>query len=142
MSEFDRLTEIEGAAKEKIYSDFDISFRKNRMSDDVYIKYDVQAISQAVINILTTGQGERPFKPLFGANIRKYLFENFTPMTTVLIENDIRSTLNRYEPRIRVMSVTFVDLLDERNALGVTIEAEIITPGIITTIEFLVHRQR
>lgn len=142
MSDFNQITEIDGAAKEKIYSDFDITFRRNRISDDVYTKYDVAAISQAVINILTTGRGERPFDPLFGANIRRYLFENFSTMIKILIEDDIKTTLRMYEPRIKVLNIVFTDLLDDRNALGIKIEAEIINPGIVTTLEFLVYRQR
>ena len=52
--------------------------------------------------ILLTGQGERLRRPDFGAGLERFLFEPNTPATWRLIEEAIRKSLERWEPRLKV----------------------------------------
>jgi phage baseplate assembly protein W len=114
----------------------------NPITGDVGVKKDIEAIKQSVLNILSTNRGERPFMPDFGGNIRAYLFENVDPVTVSLIEEEIRSTLTNYEPRVRVLAVDVEDLSD-RNAINIRLEIEILSPtNTVTTVEFVVERLR
>jgi phage baseplate assembly protein W len=114
----------------------------NPVTGDVGVKKDIEAIKQSVLNILSTNRGERPFMPDFGGNIRAYLFENVDPVTVSLIEEEIRSALTNYEPRVRVLAVDVEDLSD-RNAINIRLEIEILSPtNTVTTVEFVVERLR
>ena len=55
------------------YSDIDISFKSNpNLANDVAIKKESAAIRQSVMNILKTNHGEKPFEPLYGANLIQF----------------------------------------------------------------------
>jgi phage baseplate assembly protein W len=45
---------------------------------------------------------------LFGADIRSRLFENFDPIEQVNIEEDIKSAIKNFEPRVRISEVRVV----------------------------------
>ena len=134
--------ELSVRAREKVYSDVDFAFRMNPVTNDVAVKKDVEAVKQSVLNILSTNRGERPFMPNFGGNIRSYLFELVDSVTIALIEEEIRSALKNYEPRVRVLMVAVEDLSDE-NAINIRLEIEILSPtNTVATVEFVVERLR
>lgn len=56
--------------------------------------------------ILLTGQGERLRRPTFGAGLERFLFEPNTPATWRAIEESIRRNLERWEPRLKVETIT------------------------------------
>lgn len=129
-------------SREKVYTDVDFGFRANVITGDISRKKDIEAIRQSVINILTTNRGERPFMPDFGANLSKYLFENFDSITSDRIKEEIRYALANYEPRVKILDIKVTDRSDN-NAIQITLEGEIITSeNIVTTIDLMIQRQR
>lgn len=132
-----------GAVVRKVeYADFDLAFRSLPLSRDLAMKREADSVRQSALNILLTNANEVPFLPDFGGNIIAYMFESFDIVTATILEEQIRSTLNTYEPRLRIINITVSDHSD-RNELRVRIEAELITSRtLITPIEFTVERQR
>jgi phage baseplate assembly protein W len=129
-------------ARETVYSDVDFSFRLIPVSNALALKKDEEAVKQSVVNILSTNKGERPFLPYFGSNIRSYLFENFDNVTATLVEEEIRSALVNYEPRVRVTNVE-VDGRPDNNSLNILLEFDIISPReTSTSVNFVVERLR
>jgi phage baseplate assembly protein W len=129
-------------AREQAYTDFDLAFRANPVTGDVALKKNEQAIKQSVLNILLTNRGERPFDPNFGSNITSQLFENFDPIVEAVLDEQIRTALGNYEPRVRVIRVN-VDGSPDRNSMTVTVEIEILSPEpVITSVNFSVERLR
>lgn len=129
-------------ARERAYTDFDLAFRANPVTGDVSLKKNEQAVKQSVLNILLTKRGERPFDPNFGSNITSQLFENFDPIVETILDEQIRTALRNYEPRVRVLNVN-VNGSPDRNSMNVTVEFEILSPDPITTsVEFSVERLR
>jgi len=129
-------------ARSQDYSDFDLGFSKNVVTNDLAKKRSAESVKQSVLNILLTSQGERPFMPAFGGNVRAYLFEHFDSVTEEVVAEQIRSALRNYEPRVRILEVV-VSADPDRNALDVRLEIEILTPTQqTTTVEFTVERQR
>ena len=57
-------------------------------------------IKEAVRLILFTGKGERVMRPDFGCGIRRYAFSSMSMMDRKGMEEEIRTALVRYEPRI------------------------------------------
>ena len=86
-----------------------------------------QEIEESIRLILGTSPGERPMRPEFGCRIHEYLFSSADSETAGAIAREVRSALQRWEPRIDVadVNVTF----DAREAtllyinVGYTIKA-------------------
>ena len=75
-------------------------------SGDLVLKYDINSIKRSIKNLISTNLYERPFKPSLGINLRGMLFELSTMTTdTVVLEQDIMSLINNYEPRANVTEV-------------------------------------
>ena len=63
-------------------------------------------IKRSIRNLLTTNTYERPFKPSLGIDLSAMLFELSTMGTdAVVLEQDIISLINRFEPRAVVTNV-------------------------------------
>ena len=102
------------------YSDIDLNFSRNPVTNDVSIIQDMDAIKAAVRNIVLTDFGERPFNPKFGSSVRGLLFEPATPITASAIESRIRSSLRNFEPRIDILRLDVISNPDE-NSFDVTL---------------------
>jgi uncharacterized protein len=63
-------------------------------------------INEAITLILSTAQGERPMRPLFGCGIHDYVFESIDAYTIGRLEREVRIALDRWEPRIEVTGIT------------------------------------
>ena len=87
------------------FKDININFKKHPVTGDLVVSKDASAIKQAIVNLLLTNKGERPFNPDYGSNIRSYLFEPLDFATAGQIELSIRNTISEFEPRINVLSM-------------------------------------
>ena len=121
------------------YSDFDINFVAHPISGDIAIKRDSDAIKRSVRNIILTNHYERPFKPNFGANIRRLLFENIGVGVTNKTAKKIAKALMILEPRIS--NVRF-DIQNVGNEMKVTIYYRIVNTERQQDIEFTISRVR
>ena len=79
------------------YKDFDINMRIHPATGKLLIKKNDDAVKQAVKTMVLTNHYERPFRPLFGGNVRKQLFENFNSLTSYSVKTDIELTIKNYE---------------------------------------------
>jgi phage baseplate assembly protein W len=59
-------------------------------------------------------------QPNLGGNIRAMLFENITPAVLTLIEDQVRTTIELYEPRAELIDVIVSSNIDD-NIVKVTI---------------------
>ena len=88
------------------FSDIDINMTLHPNNKDLTLKYDINAIKRSIKNLLTTNLYERPFKPSLGLNLSGMLFELSTMGPEgVVLEQDIISMINNYEPRANVTDV-------------------------------------
>ncbi len=87
------------------FKDININFKKHPVTGDLVVSKDASAIKQAIVNLLLTNKGERPFNPDYGSNIRSYLFEPLDYGTAAQIEESIKSTLDKFEPRIELRDI-------------------------------------
>jgi uncharacterized protein len=62
-------------------------------------------VQEAIDIILGTAPGERPMRPEFGCGIHNHVFGNIDASTLAKIDYDIRSALDRWEPRIDVVDI-------------------------------------
>jgi hypothetical protein len=79
-------------------------------------------VEQAISIILSTAPGERPMRPEFGCGVHDYVFDVVDSATLGRMEEEIRVALERWEPRIDVVSIDFdLDTADE-GGLAITIQ--------------------
>lgn len=128
-------------AIQKEHSDLDFGFTVNPNIGDVARQKNVNAIRQSVLNILRTNHGERPFNPLFGANLRSYLFENIDNVSIVAIANAVETAIQNDEPRVKVLNVVVTSKADT-NEVDITCTIEIISTGGTITVATALERIR
>ena len=86
------------------FTDLDINMTLHPQSGDVTLKSDINAIKRSIKNLIMTNHYERPFKPSLGMELRGMLFELDTT-DRIVLENNIKTVINTYEPRARVDDV-------------------------------------
>ena len=116
-----------------------MSFKANPNSRDFGAVKNENAIKQAVLNLVKTDIGEKPFQYDVGSRVTALLFEPYDVFTGEAIKDEIQSTLDRYEKRIRVMSVNVQDGFDT-NSLEVRVEYTIVGERITKEIDFILER--
>ena len=68
-------------ATARIYSDIDMDFSSNPVTQDIYKKTNVEAVKQALKNIMLTPFYSKPFAPNYGSPIAGLLFEPMDNLT-------------------------------------------------------------
>ena len=125
--------------KSRSFKDFSVNFAKNPFTDDLSVVHNDNSIKQAVKNIILTSPGEKPFQPLVGSSVSRLLFEPLDAFTADTIAEEIRTTINQYEPRVALTRVDVTPIY-ENNKLNVSLEYKIVGLPIVETIEFVLQR--
>ena len=106
------------------FKDISMSFETNPLNDDLVSLSDTSAIARSIRNIVFTSPGEKFFNPDFGSRISESLFENVDDVSALAIEDEIRSSIINFEPRVNLLNANVVPNPDD-NEMNVTIEYEI-----------------
>ena len=109
----------------KRFKDLSMSFKYNPLSGDLIALKNENAIARAVRNIVLTTPGEKLFDPDFGSSVSEILFENVDDITAVAIRDEIKSSLQNYEPRVEIIDV-IVDPNFDENQFDVVITYRIV----------------
>ena len=107
------------------FKDISMSFGSNPLTDDLIALKNENAIARSVRNIVMTLPGEKPFAPDFGSRVSSLLFENMDNISANLIIDEIRTSIDNYEPRVELLSVEVNPDFDG-NSYDVTIIYDII----------------
>ncbi len=107
------------------FKDISMSFQANPLNEDLIALKNANAIARSVRNIVFTTPGEKFFEPSFGSKITQSLFENIDEITASVIIDELRESIENYEPRVQLIDVKAFPNYDN-NAFDVTIVYEII----------------
>ena len=107
------------------FKDLSMSFESNPLNDDLVSLSDTAAIARSIRNIVFTSPGEKFFNPDFGSRISESLFENVDEVSALAIEDEIKSSIINFEPRVNLSFVN-VNPNPDDNEMNVTIEYEIV----------------
>ena len=124
------------------FKDISMTFQANPLNQDVIVLKNENAIARSVRNIVFTVPGEKFFQENFGSRISESLFENIDEISALAIKDEITESINRFEPRVRLISVEAIPDY-AGNAFNVIIVYEII--GIDTPaqqLEFVLQSTR
>jgi phage baseplate assembly protein W len=106
------------------FKDLDLNFRAHPVTGDVVRKTGNAAVIAALRNLVLTNRFEKPFRPLYGGDIRSLLFENISPMVANILEAEISNTIKNYEPRVNVLAVR-AQANSDKNGYNVAIKFSI-----------------
>ena len=109
----------------KGFKDINLSFKRHPVTNDVVAIRDEDAIKRSVKNIIFTILGEKPFEPQFGSVINEALFDLTTTYDEILIREEIRSSILRFEPRVSNLRVN-TTVLPDSNELNCTVQYDIV----------------
>ena len=86
--------------KSRSFKDISLSFSPHPVTRDLPVLVNERAIVRSVRNLVETMPTERFFQSLIGTEVRRALFENFSRGTLVTIEDQIKETIENFEPRV------------------------------------------
>jgi phage baseplate assembly protein W len=89
----------------KGFKDLSMSFQISPLNSDIIAIKNETAISRSIRNLIFTSRGERFFNPSLGSGVSKLLFENMDEITASILQDEIRSTIDIYEPRVDLIGV-------------------------------------
>ena len=111
---------------------FSFPFRSGNTSFPQRAATDEDAIKSSLIQIVTTGKGERVMRSGFGCDAFAMVFENTDSLFRRKAEREIRSSVQQWEPRVRLNAVVIEagDELNEPGRVRITLDYTIILSGI------------
>jgi len=96
------------------YKDLSLTFARNPITSDVVSVSGAEAVKRSLRLLLSVDTGETPFFPEFGTRIKRLLFEPIDPITTVLLQREIETTIRSFEPRVQIQQLVVLPSADEQ----------------------------
>ena len=126
----------------RAFKDISFAFDPHPVTKDLPIFANERAIIRSVRNLVETIPTERPFRSTLGSDVRGSLFEFVDIGTALVIEEQIRNTVEFYEPRIENLKVQ-VDPRPDDNSFDCNVFFDIVGLDIPTqSFSFLLEATR
>lgn len=109
----------------RAFKDISLSFEPHPVTKDLPILKNEAAIRRSVRNLVETIPTERFFNSLLGSNVRSSLFDFVDFGTASIIQDQIRVTVENFEPRVANLRVE-VDPQPDTNTFEITVIFDII----------------
>ena len=118
-----------------------MSMTLHPVKKDITPLTDLQAVRNAVKNLVLTNFSERPFQSKLGSNVTALLFESADQFTAIQMKKEIYRLLEDHEPRVNATKVQILDDTDA-NAYRVSINFNVVQANTQTGVEFALQRLR
>tara|TARA_B100001029_G_scaffold92088_1_gene75477 strand:- start:144 stop:548 length:405 start_codon:yes stop_codon:yes gene_type:complete len=107
------------------FKDISLSFKRHPVTHDILALKSEDAIKRSVQNLVRIQLGEVFFNRLLGTKITGSLFELATSNYVDPIKSEISTTIENFEPRVKLTDVRFESTPDQ-NAVDIQIDYDII----------------
>ena len=107
------------------FKDISLSFKPHPVTKDLPILKNENAIRRSVRNIVETIPTEKFFDSDFGSDVYKSLFDFVDYGTASIIEDQIKSSIENFEPRVDNIQIQ-VDPRPDSNEFEVVVAFDII----------------
>ena len=91
------------------FKDISLSFKRHPVTNDIAVLKNADAIKRSVRNLVQTIPNERFFNSTIGSEVKNLLFNNALGFidfgTAAIIEKQILTTIENYEPRVTNLEV-------------------------------------
>ena len=94
------------------FRDISMTFQNNPLNSDLIVLKNETAIARSIRNIVFTLPGEKFFNPNFGSRVSRSLFENIDEISASIINDEIRNSINNFEPRVSLIDVQTIPDFD------------------------------
>lgn len=141
INRIDKLTSRRTRERDPVFTDFYNNLTVHPQNKRLVLYTDDQSVKRSIRNILQTNATERFYNPNFGGGLRRFLFEDISPITADLIKDSIKDSINQYEPRARVIEVR-VTPNEFNNSYEVTVYFEVINSPNAQNIQLTLYRVR
>lgn len=122
------------------FTDFNIRFRPNPLTNDLALVNDIQAINQSLRGLVSSRYSDEPFRSSkdFPLSIEDILFQNMSGAIINEIQEQLFRKILKYEKRILVQSI---DITPEKEySVSIVITYKIKTTQEITSLKILLER--
>ena len=113
----------------RAFKDISLSFKRHPVTNDIAVLKNADAIKRSVRNLVQTIPNERFFNSTIGSEVKNLLFNNAPGFidfgTAAIIEKQILTTIENYEPRVTNLEVN-VEPRPDTNEFEVTVIFDII----------------
>ena len=109
----------------KAFKDISLSFEPHPVTKDITVIKNANAIKRSIRNIVQTIPGERFFNPILGSDVRSSLFDFVDFGTASVIQKEITTAIENFEPRVENVQVEATAVPDN-NEFEVNIYFDII----------------
>ena len=109
----------------RAFKDISLSFEPHPVTKDLPILKNENAIRRSVRNLVETIPTERFFNSDLGSDVRSSLFDFIDFGTSSVIETQIRTTIENFEPRVDNLFIN-VEPRPDDNAFNITIFFDIV----------------
>ena len=92
----------------RAFKDISLSFSRHPVTNDIVVLKNEDAVKKSVINLCRTKLNERFFNDLLGTRIEHSLFDLNNDDIASILETEIETLLENYEPRITLNDVSAV----------------------------------
>ncbi len=111
------------------FKDISLSFKRHPVTNDIVVLKNADAIKRSVRNLVQTIPTERFFNSTIGSEVKNLLFDNAPGFidfgTAAIIEKQILTTIENYEPRVTNLEVN-VDPRPDTNEFEVNVIFDIL----------------
>lgn len=107
------------------FKDTGTTFQHNPLNGDLLVVKNATAIARSLKNLIFTHPSERFFNPNLGSGVSRLVFEPLDTLSTDVVEDEIKRTIENFEPRVTLLSVRAKPDFD-KNELNITIKYRII----------------
>jgi phage baseplate assembly protein W len=97
----------------KSFKDISLSFQVNPLNYDLIAIKNETAIARSIRNLVLTQPGERFFNQNLGSKVNQSLFENIDDISASILRDEIRNTIENYEPRVDLIDVVVTPNYDD-----------------------------
>ena len=109
----------------RAFKDISLSFEPHPVTKDITVIKNANAIKRSIRNIVQTIPGERFFNPILGSDVRSSLFDFVDFGTASVIQKEIITAIENFEPRVYNIQVEAIAIPDD-NEFEVNIYFDII----------------
>jgi hypothetical protein len=89
-----------------IFKDLSLNLTPNPVTGDTPPAVNENAVKKALINLIRTPLGTRPFSPEYGTRLYDFLFKPADSETEADINDELNNCITKFEPRVKVVSIT------------------------------------
>ena len=125
----------------KLYSDLDLNFIAHPLSGDIEPILNQRAIERAIRGLFFLNPFDIPFSFTKASSLKRYLFEDNTPIVRASLQKDMDWLIKKMEPRIKVDNISVAATRDGKG-FDITVKYSITSLAQDVSFNFTVERVR